>query len=90
MAKEPYKDPFPNLPRRVCGVVPDDAVGKEVKAAVKRAEDRSWRKQLDAEIEAIREKKATKRGPKKGEGGRPKKAAGVSKRTAQRRAKAAK
>lgn len=74
MAKEPYKDPFENLPRRVCGVVVDSPTPTK-------AEKRAVAKEAQREAE----KATKKRGPKKGVGGRPKKDGDVSRTTKWRR-----
>lgn len=80
MAKEPYKDPFTNLPRRICGVVVEEAAdGQKTKAELATA--------LQAPRTADKVAIIKKHGPKKGAGGHPQKGGAISKRTKQRRKK---
>jgi hypothetical protein len=83
MAREPYKDPFANLPRRSMFV---DASAAD---QPKREKKPDMKELAEMVVEACAKADAVKRrGPKKGAGGRPKKTEGVSTRT-QRRRKAA-
>lgn len=78
MAKEPHKDPFENLPKpRLFALIASDP--GEV-GAVRMPEKIEKAK---AAIAAVK----SKRGPKKGTGGRPKKDGAVAKRTEQHRRK---
>lgn len=73
MAKEPYKDPFANLPRRVCGVVVEESTRvstPDKPAAAKKALDKAARTDkvgpLKRPKKNRRRKPAAKRRPKSG------------------------
>ncbi len=94
MAKEPYKDPFENLPRRVCGfVILEPHAGKKTTCEAQPHPDDSDMAAPEPTAPKIARAKAAlatakaKRGPKKGAGGRPPKDGPISKRAEQWRKK---